>query len=280
MKCTNCSELVPDNRRDCPACGHDNGFPNVRCAGQPSERQALHKRVADAKVSAEARGVTAELIQFEKATKDSQAVISRSLSDILHLAKGDEFSYAGFARQLRAGTRAPADNQFDKTRLQYENALFPNYSEDILFGSLSLNESGMSGYGGYDIVLKDKMINNRATVFEENPYSFSIKHHLGLTDVIPAGYRAIWSDRSSLCIAKLHGSIEKGMTQDDFAGILQSDNGGTGDSDFIEVHIHGTLNRKTIEKVVASAPSNRDDRLLWRVACRDLKSAGVETETR
>lgn len=280
MKCTNCSEPVPDNRRDCPACGHDNGFPNVRCAAQSSEYGALHKRVADARVSAAARDVTTELNAFEEATSGSKAVISRSLSDILFLAKGDEFSYASFARQLRAGTRAPADNQFDKTRLQYENALFPNYSEDILFGSLSLNECGMSGYGGYDIVLKDKMINNRATVFEENPYNFSIKHHLGLTDVIPAGYRAVWNDRASLCVAKLHGSVEKGMTQTDFAGILQNDNGGTGDSDFIEVHIHGTLNRKTIEKVVAATPSSRDDKLLWRTACRDLKNAGVETETR
>lgn len=279
VKCNNCDELVAENRRDCPACGHDNGFPNVRSAEQAEECSALAKRVDHARVSVSARDVMAELAAFEVAIKDSKAVISRSLSDVLTLAKGEVFSYSSFARQVRAGTRTPADNSFDKIRLQFENALFPNYSEDIMFASLSLNEKGMSGYGGYDIVLKDKMIASRATVFEENPYNFSQKHKLALTDIIPAGYRAAWNKRTELCVAKLHGDIEKNMTVVNFADILQKDNGETGNSDFVEVHIHGTLNQKTIEKVLASAPLSKEDKLLWRVVKRDLTKIGVGTET-
>lgn len=279
MNCNNCHEYVPDNRRDCSACGHDNGFPNVRSAEKSDECAALGKRLDSARISAAARNVTSELTAFENALNESKAVISRSLTDILSLTKGQEFSYASFAKQIRAGTRDPSENSFDKIRLQFENALFPNYSEDIVFASLSLNERGMSGYGGYDIVLKEKMISSRASVFEENPFNFSERHKLSLTDIIPLGYRASWNKRADLCVAKLHAEIQQGMTTEDYPGILQSDRGGTGNSDFVEVHIYGTLNQKALEKVSTSQPSMPEDKMLWKVVCRDLKKIGVETET-
>ncbi len=276
MKCINCGEKVPDNRRECPACGADNGFPNVRLATLAVEVDALQARYSDAQISAKARRITRELSAFEEAVKSSKAVISRPLADIQTLAQGDEFSYASFAKQVKAGTRSPADNVFDRTRLQFENALFPNFSEDILFGSLSLEERGMSGYGGYDIVLKDQMISQRATVFEENPYNFATKHHIGMADVFPPGYRATFNNRQILAVSKLHSAIDKGLGITEFADVLQKDKGGTGNSDFIEVHIYGTINRKTIEKIVASEPITRDDKLLWKAWAKKLRAAGVE----
>jgi hypothetical protein len=221
----------------------------------------------------------AELNALKSAISRSKVVISRSLADVQHLTKGQQFSYASFGRQVRAGLRVPNDKHLDNIRVQFENALFPNYSEDIIFGSLSLNQRGLRGYGDYDMVLKDKMIAQRTSVFEENPYNFTRRHRLQMTDEIPCGYRATWEERGALGIAKLHGSLNPGMTEADFIEILQHDNGGTGDSDFIEAHIYGTLNIKAVEKVFASTPESREDKLLWRILCRDLNRAGVETET-
>lgn len=280
MNCSNCGEEVPDSHRECLACGADNGFPNVRLAASDAEVNALQERYSDARISADARTIAAEIIAFEEAVKNSKAVISRPLADIQALAQGDEFSYASFAKQVRAGTRSPTDNVFDKTRVQFENALFPNFFENILFGSISLEERGMRGYGGYDMVFKDNMISHRASVFEENPYNFATKHHIGMTGVFPPGYRATWYNRHTLAVSKLHSAISEGMGITEFAGVLQKDEGGTGNSDFVEVHIYGTINRKTIEKVVASGPITREDKLLWRVCSRKLEAAGVETLTK
>lgn len=280
MKCTYCSEELAENRPDCPSCGQPNGAPNVRRASRPDEQLAFAARVRDARTSGQTRGISAELSALENAINGSSVVISRPILDVQLLCKGTHFSYASFARQVRAGTRAPNATGMDNVRAQFENALFPNYHEDIIFGSLTITDRGLKGYGEVDIILKDKMIELRASVFEENPYNFGLKQRLGLSDEIPAGYRAPWPKRGELGVAKLHGSIQKGMTLRDFDKFLQNDNGGTGDSDFIEAHIYGTFNIRAIRKVVTSLPKNREDQLLWRKLTRDLESAGVETETR
>jgi hypothetical protein len=280
MNCAHCNELVPDHRQECPACGTDNGFPNVRQAKKLEEVNALNKRIGNAMASATARGTKDQLKLFGSAIEKSKAVVSRGLTDVKRLAESNQNSYSSFARQVQAGARDPADNKFDKIRSQFENALFPNYFGQILFASLSLEDKGLSGYGECDMVLKDMMISSRTSVFEENPFIFSKKHALGLTDTIPHGYRATWENRSSLCLAKLHSSIEKITTETQFASILQNDDGGTDTSDFVEVHIYGTLNIKSVEKIIVYPPITREDKFLWRTLQRDLRSSGVEALVR
>lgn len=276
-KCVECGEIVPDHSRECIVCGEDNGFPNVRAAEQADEVKALNDRVSDAWISANARGVAVELQEFCNHADISKVSICRPANDIFTLCNNDSFSYTSFANQVKSGIRVPANNEFDKIRNQFENALFPNYSENIVFGCLTINDSGITGYGGFNIILKDKMISKRASVFWENPYNFSVRHKLSLIDTIPVGYRATWASRKNLCAAKLHGSLLKGMTAKDFPAIMQSDNGGTGDSDFVEVHIFGTINLKAIAKVVAVGRMAQADRVIWRAIEKKLTDAGVET---
>ena len=53
--CSFCKAPVPAEKRECQACGEDNGAPNVRLAQSEGERKVLARRLKDANVSAEAR---------------------------------------------------------------------------------------------------------------------------------------------------------------------------------------------------------------------------------
>jgi len=142
-----------------------------------------------------------------------------------------------------------------------------------------LGSTSLTGYGAYAIVLKEQMIAHRATVFEENPLNLSRKFRLLLTDPIPPGFRATWAQRDILAKAKLHAEVTSATLDADFPHILVRDRGGTGDSDFIEVHIFGTLNRYTIERLIGPAPKTREDKLIWEKLRRQLASLGIPVET-
>lgn len=236
-------------------------------------------RLHDAEVSTTARHCKDVLDRFGAAVLGSRAVISRSLAIVQELVESDKRTYVGFHKQLAAGARVAEDNKFDRIRTQVESALFPNFHSEIIFGCLSLGGSRLTGYGEYAMVIKDKMIAHRATVFDENPITLSKKLKLSLTDPFPPGYRAVWSERDSLAKAKLHSDINSDTKDDDFPHILLNDRGGTADSDFIEVHIFGPLNQQSIERVIGPVPKTRDDRLIWQRLQRQLAKAGIEVET-
>jgi len=276
MKCSTCKNSVPKHKRDCPSCGADCGYPNVRLASNSVETDALSKRVKDAHESAKARNVESNLEDFGRAVTSSVAVIARPLSVILDVFGNENHSYVSFKRQVDAGMRSPLDNEYDQVRLQYENALFPNFSEDIIFAALSLTPQGISSFGPYNIVLKEEMISNRATVFEENPHVFSEKHALLLKDTIPPGFRANWLQRHELAMAKLHSSITKETTAKDYPDILQFKGDGASGSDWIEVHIYGTINRNAVKSVAGKVPKVRTDRALWDAVIESAASINVE----
>ncbi len=271
-----CTSPVPANRKDCPACGRDCGFPNVRLAAAPEEVAALEIRVADAYASTAARNCSAQLDEFGNSVSHSHAVIARSLKVVDDLTHSDRNYYTSYQAQVQAGSRDPEDNNWDKVRTQYESALYPNFQEKIIFACLTLSEEGMSGYGGFSILLKDEMIGHRASLFEENPHSFIDRHNILMNKPIPPGYRAVWDTKSDLAKAKLHHKISPNTTIVDHPKILQTDNGGTGDSDFIEVHIYGSLNRQAISKVIGRKPKTNEDRIIWRRVKKTLVSIGAE----
>ncbi len=277
MKCIKCGAEVSDSQRICASCGTDNGFPNVRKANSDEETSALQLRLDDAFISAKARHVDLKLIEFGNAVKASKAVIARPLTTVMQIFDDDKFSYVSFAKQVKSGQRRPDDANYDPIRNQFENALFPNYYDEIIFGSLSLDGSGLSGYGGYVMVLREIMISDRATVFEENPAVFAKKHRVRLTDNIPPGFRAVWENRHSLAMAKLHSSIVATTETPQFQSILQNDNGGTANSDFIEVHIYGSINSRSVERIIPPARVTHDDRPIWRRIQKNAAVLGVGT---
>ncbi len=279
MDCIKCGSPVPSEKQDCQACGTFNGYPNVRLAQKPDEADALEKRIVDARVSASARGCIAKLNEFVSAVESgSVAVISRPINIIDNIVSTDLNVYTSHAQQLRSGARVAEENIFDQTRERYESALFPNFREHIKFGCLSLDGTGLRGYGAYTIVLKTELIADRTTAFEENVFSFADKMRLELTKPLPPGYRATWSNRGKLAGAKLHMELTPKTPKSAFQGIVMNDRGGTADSDFIEVHVFGPINRRTIDRVIARKPIRRDDSALLRRIERQLTAVGAALE--
>lgn len=277
VKCRRCGLPVPAEKRECQACGEDNGFPNVRLAQDAAEVAKLQSRLLDAEVSTTARHCKAVLDRFGAAVLGSKAVIARSLAVVQDLIESDRRTYTSFKRQLISGARIAEDNEADRVRTQFESALFPNFHEDVLFACLSLNDRGISAYGPYTMVLKETLIAHRTSVFQENLLVLSQRQGFLLHEPIPPGFRAEWAQRNILAKAKLHPDIGPSTRDDEFPGILLKDRG---NGDFIEAHIYGPLNRHTIERVVGPAPRAREDRLIWRRLERLLGDIGAKLEAR
>ena len=139
--------------------------------------------------------------------------------------------------------------------------MFPYYEKNIRFAALSLDGKGLIDYGSCCLVLKDSAIATRATVFEENSFTFCQKYKVVAGQEIPTGFRATWANRYNLAIAKLGNNLTKTTPPSDFSNILLSKNDDGGD--FIEVHIYGPIHRKAISRLVVKKPTKKDpDRLL------------------
>jgi hypothetical protein len=241
------------------------------------ELTELAKRLDRAEVSVNARSCRGQLDAFGDAVGKSYAVIARSLGVIADLIEDERVTYTEYHKKLAAGALLP-NGEFDQVRVQFENAIFPNFYQEILWGCLSLDGKGLTGYGPYAMTLKENLIRHRTTVFEENPAAFSKRHGILLAGKIPAGYRAVWDQRGDLAKAKLHPKIDSRTTVQEFASILMSDNGTTDGADFVEAHVFGPINRHTVEKVVGPIPRSREDKLVAKRLGRLLKNVGAKLE--
>lgn len=276
MNCPQCNTIVPESSRNCPACETHAGFPNVRAAEKPDNVEALKRRVKEAEISTGARKCDTILKEFGDAVCSSKAVLCRSLSKITSLMKSDNELINTYYQQIRSRQRLPEDNVYDNSRGAADAKLFPNYHEEIRFAVLVLNDEVLEHYGNCGLVLEEKVIQERATVFEENTLVFFEKHRITMAQPIPNGYRAVWKDRNMLAMAKLHYKIDSTKTKDDFPGILfpKSHQDGIND-DFIEVHIYGTIHRKSVEYVIAKSPRERCDRTILESLKRSLEKDGI-----
>lgn len=272
----NCKLTIPPAARSCPACQEDVGFPNVRAAQIFDEQRALDARFADAEVSTKARKVDTILHIFGTVVLNSRAVIARNISVVDRLISSENSLYTTYYKQVRSGSRIPEENTWDRGRTSIDAALFPNYHEEIVFAALSLNGRGMSCYGDYTIVLKNELIENRATVFEENPFIFFDTHRVVTGSSIPLGFRAVWAERDKLAKAKLHSKLDIYTSEKDFPGLLLNDNGEK--SDFIEVHIYGQIHRRAIECVKGPRPKKKADLAIWQSLKKRLNDANIALE--
>jgi hypothetical protein len=274
MECPDCHQNIGDHHRTCPVCEADVGFPNVRAALHPDELAALQKRweAAHAVCSAATLGSLAS--DLEVALKQSKAVMCRSWGAVDRVVSNDNILFSTFYLELDGGVRTPEDNAFDKARLAVDASIFPFYSRYIRFAALSLDGLGPMAYGPCSIVLKEAIIGKRATLFEENTLVFCRRHNLVVGTPIPRGYRATWSDRHRLGVAKLHQLLTPSMTAKDFPRLVLGQDALTDKTDFIEVHIYGSLNRHAIEVVVGPKPQSEEDRVIVSSIERKLKEVG------
>lgn len=214
------------------------------------EKDALEIRYQAARNEAGKRRGESLVQQFEDAVaKQSRAVIGRSWEEINRLASSEKELYATFYSLVSAGVRIPNNSQWDQYRGRVDEALFLHYKEHIRFAALSLDDKGPINYGACFLILRSDMIAHRATVFEENLMLFIKKRNIGLMQELPAGYRALWQDRAKLAVAKLAASINSSTLPSDFCHVLLRNGATSGDDDFVEVHIYGSISIRTVEKV-------------------------------
>lgn len=279
MNCPECKTVVPESFRSCPACETDIGFPNVRVAAKSENIEALNKRVDEACISAKARKCDNLLKQFGEAVHSSKAVLCRPIGTVSALMKSDNALVNTYYQQIHSKQRLPENNIYDAIRSSVESKLFPNYHEHIHFAFLVLNNTVLEHYGNCGLVLLDRAIQERATVFEENASDFLEKHSITVKQQIPEGYRATWKERYLLAMAKLHPKIDSTKTMGDFPQVLFEKSAREGESDdFIEVHIYGTIHRKSVERVLAKTPRERVDKLLLKSLGSLLSKDGIALE--
>jgi hypothetical protein len=119
--------------------------------------------------------------------------------------------------------------------------------------------------------LRDVAVAKRASLLEENSYSFVQHHKLSIGIPIPAGYRSTWAERAKLAVAKMADFIEVGMNEVNFQNLLLVDTGNRATDSFIEVHIFGTFDREAIDTVSGPKLQKRSrDTAIWGVVKEKL----------
>jgi hypothetical protein len=175
----------------------------VRAAQESDEKAALGTRFKRALENAASRGCQSAVYAFLEDLKSSVAVICRPVGKVKDLVSSGNELYASFYQLVGAGARRLEGTKMDLERRVSDAIMFPYYEQEIRFASLSLDGLGVTAYGDCSMVLKDVAIADRATVFEENSVQFCKEYKLGVADLLPPGYRATWSDRAMLAVAKL-----------------------------------------------------------------------------
>ena len=131
------------------------------------------------------------------------------------------------------------------------------------------------------LILDEKMIGHRATVFEENSVVF-MRHHKILvfeSDKLPKGYRATWESRGKLGVAKLADKINIDTKSDEYVNIIMNDGAVPEDDEFIEVHIFGPMSIRTVKRVLAKSPRKNSSRIILKALKESLKKMNIEVTT-
>lgn len=278
MKCPNCNTAIAPHLRTCPGCNSDVGFPNVRLALVDVELSTLDKRLRVQETLADARHIRAVLDNFGLAMLNSKAVMARSLAAVENLIKSDNALIVSYHKQIASGSRLPEINDWDSGRIAAESTILPNFYQEINFAALTLDGRGHPAFGPYFVLLKDEMIAHRSTVFEENPFSFCIRHKVFAGKSPPPGYRAVWEDRSKLAKAKLQPKLRNTTVKDEYPQILMQTGARTSDGDYIEVHIYGPIHRAAIDRVIGPRPRRGSDLAIWKSIERNLRAIGAQLE--
>lgn len=246
-------------------------------AERPSEVAALDHRLEQARASARVLNQEGELTAFMNAVAGSQAVMNRSLGALSGWLNDSSPLFLSYFRQLQQG-RQPNGSEWDEQRSAAEATINPYCYQELNYAALTLDGLGMTYYGPYTVVLKEITIEDRASVFEENPFLFNQRHHVVAGTSPPQGYRASWPNRGKVAGAKLHSRITPGVDPAAFGALLMEERRGESDCDFVEVHIYGPVNREGLAAVKGPRPTRAADRVIWRQAMRSLDKLGTQVE--
>lgn len=249
--CTHCGHDFPATRDHCPHCAWPLLAPNVAAAADPEETAELERRYAEAVAALEARGARDAGAALEAALAGSRCACARAVADVHLLATSDRTLYATFYELVAGGVFVPEEGEWDRRRRPVDSALFPNYHEKIHFGALTLDGRGVRSYGACALVLAERMVAHRATVFDDNSVLWMERQGVRFAEAhdLPKGFRASWEARGRLGLAKLAGALDGAAVPESFAGLVLRDGETTRDDAFIEVHVYGPVTIRTAERV-------------------------------
>lgn len=255
--CPKCGCDVADNVAYCGACHTLAGYPNVKLARL--EATHLTGRVNAARADAAARSAGAALDELGAALAGSHAVVNVDVEFLLSFLKSDKVLYTTYSKLIAAGVRTPAEYERDRQRTAVESILFGSFGQEIAYAALALDGRGLGSYGPVSIQLNPTMIDDRASVLEENSYAFVMRHRLDP----PPGFRSPWEQRDQVGLAKLGCRVTSSTSAADHAQlVLSSDGIDRHKDDFIEVHIFGSFSRRAVTRVtVLAVPSDPGERM-------------------
>jgi hypothetical protein len=146
--CEDCGKEVSWDLRDCPACGKDAGYPNVRHANESQQCEALEKRYSDAIADAVKRNISEKVKLLESHATKSVAVINADVHYIWSFLQNPGSLYSNYTLMVRGDVRRAAERQNDRVRSAVEGLLFGRSSDQIRYAALSLDGHGLTTYGG------------------------------------------------------------------------------------------------------------------------------------
>jgi hypothetical protein len=270
--CPDCGSPVSSSDERCSSCGHHLGFPNVRVASESAERDALTKRYEAAMDRAAARGASEAVASFRAEVAVSSAIVNCDVYRLRELFTEGKSLYSNYHLAVRSQVRKAADIEQDRLRRSVDSLLFGEYAEQIRFGALSIDGNGVRSYGEYSLVLREVAVAKRASLLEENSYSFVVRHDLRPSDPLPAGYRCPWPNRRELAVAKLADLIQSDTPKSDYPRILLSNGATRANDQFVEVHIYGQFNQHSIESVSGSSNPKRPEERAVLASVKELLS--------
>jgi len=250
-------------------CGEFVGFPNYRAAA--AENDELEERSRAAREDAATRGLTPLLDKLEALAEKSRPVIVMDFfvcDDILRSGK-----YRSYDKRVQSGERNPAHAPDHADRQMVAARLFPMYGEHVHYAALSPDGRGLASYGTGAIAVRwdvtDAYLDRRASLLEENSFTFYDHHGLGGRGaVIPPGYRATWKDRAKLVVAKLAARLTAATGEDRLAGLLLQAGGTRADDDYIEIAIYADTGLDTVDVNMVTrqrAPTTPEEGYKWEL---------------
>ncbi len=243
--CPHCGAPISESLRNCQACQHDLGVPNVRECGCEAERKALHKRFIAALAACDARGRAVEFDGLVKAVESKSGVVVTLLASVARdLLKRPGSVYRDYETLVEAGLRAPASPLDDKRRCAVGGGLFGSYANKITYGVLSIDTSGLPTYGDVYCRLRSETVKKRVSFTEFKSYSFvgSCKAE--------RGHRCVWENREQLAASKLEPMIAQGQGESEWQSFLvHSDGTNRANDEIIEAHIFEGFTKHSVESM-------------------------------
>lgn len=262
MDCPKCKSPTNESLRECPSCGFDLGFPNVRAVNDEVETDTLSKMFNDARKQAFNRGLENEFADFSDCiSKKSKVIVSMKPMQARNFLSDKRQLYINYDDLVGSSMRVPASFEDDSTRCMISGKLFGSYANKIAYGILSLDKRGLKNYGIVFLCLRDISISDRVSFLNENSYLCFNNCEKSGRKFPPRGHRSDWEHRNELAASKHEKDLKKGSDISDWSELLVKEGKDRQSDCFIEAHIYGKFNYYSIENILCeNAGRSREEK--------------------